>query len=377
MGLTISHKTALHATRLIRAEGLDMNKMDHASIARPTPWIGKRWTARQFAPEVWNWRRPSSVSPLDVVVASSGERLRMANVTNHVCSVKLPPNSILWLDEHTTMPCPELLFLQIAEVASLPGLVLLGHELCGHFTRNADNPLGGPIVDNIPSATNVAEISAYLDAVSGLPGLLKARKAIKYVSDQALSAPETVLATIYSLPPEELGYGMGPVTINKRIQLGDDEHDWGPGNRYPDILFHFAPLGINYDGEDHLDLAGLVRAAQQASLADADTKLEMENALIAKTHDVREKAVDDIRRNRQLAAKGYIVFPATKEDLFGEGNLDELTRQILSCAREVFGADIRQYEETLENSLLARERYRLLAAMLPSGRAIDGYSEVV
>ena len=91
---------------------------------------------------------------------------------------------------------------------------------------------------------------------------------------------------------------------------------------------------------------------------------------------VREKAVNDIQRNRQLAAEGFIVFPVVKEDLSEWGALDTLTRQILACAREVFGVDTSTFEETLENTELARDRQALLNAMLP-GQPQRGASEII
>ena len=349
--------------------------MDRGKVARPLPWVGKRWSMREFSPETWGWQQPSKNRKLDILVGSPDERVRMAGITSHVCTASLPANAIIWLDEHTTMPSPPLLFAQMAETASIPALVLLGNELCGHFSRSADNPQAGPITDQLPAATSVSEIASFLEAAANLSGRTRAREALRYVSDHAISSPEAVLATMYSLPPKESGYGMGPVTLNRRISISDGNGQQSVSARYPDLLFSFAPVGINYDGEGHLDLAGLVQSARKAELADAENKQQAEAALSAKLHDVRSKAIDDIQRNRQLAASGYIVFPATKEDISEWGALDELTREILSCARTVFGADVHRYEETLEDTDRARDRFMLLNAMLPTGTS--NHSEIL
>ena len=369
MGITISHETALRVTRMLRSQGLNLAQMDRTSLASPTPWVGKRWTMRLFSPDTWQWPQPDSVRKLDVLVGSSQERLRMDGVANHVCATELPADSIIWLDEHTGVPAPPLLFAQMAEKATLPALVLLGHELCGHFCRWANNPARGPVTDGIPAATSVAEISAFLDRTPGLPGRTRARQAIPYLVDHAFSAPEAVLSTAFGLPPREQGYGLGPITLNRAVAIAENENSTRGNTRYPDILLPFAPIGVNYDGEGHLDLAGLARAAREAAEAEADTKQQAENALAGKIAEVREKAVDDIRRNRQLAAAGYIVFPATKEDLLEYGALDELARQILGCARTVFGVDTQAFEETLDDSARARERYELLVTLVPVGAA--------
>ena len=365
MGITLSHASALHTTRLLRASGANLREMDHIALPRPVPWTRKRWSMSEFAPAIWNWRPPSPAAPLDVLVATAPERLRMKNVQSHICGANLPADSIIWLDEHTSIPCPPLLFIQMAERASLPSLVLLGYELCGYFTRDADNPARGPITDNIPPATDVEEIRDYLDAAAGIAGMSKARHAIKFIADRALSAPEAVLATMYSLPATERGYGMGPVALNQRIELADGIGPEAHGARYPDILFAFAPMGINYDGGDHLNLSGLVKAARDAACAGAETKIDAERILSTKMVELREKAVDDIRRTRELAAQGLIIFPATKEDLNGWGKLDALTRQVLACARTVFGVDTSCYDELLEDGEFSRERQKLLESMLP------------
>ena len=46
-----------------------------------------------------------------------------------------------------------------------------------------------------------------------------------------------------------------------------------------DLSFSFAPIGINYDGEDHLDLTGIARAARKAAQAEGDSRIEREAAL--------------------------------------------------------------------------------------------------
>ena len=77
--------------------------------------------------------------------------------------------------------------------------------------------------------------------------------------------------------------------------------------------------------------------------------------------------LDDNLRDRQLAAQGRIVFSVTKEDLSDGAHLDELVRQVLSCAREVFGTDVKAYLEMLEDTSLAHDRHDLLDSLLPRG----------
>ncbi|MDO4797551.1 MAG: hypothetical protein Q4A01_05980 [Coriobacteriales bacterium] len=366
MALTLSHWSSLYVLRALRADGIDLRAADSIGFLPPSPWKGKNWNAHNFDPEYWRWLRPAAGAPLHVLIPNRSGRLRAKHIVTHSVWCTLPPGSILWVDEHTRMVAPELLFVQMAEEMPLPALVMLGYELCGHFYRFANNPLGATEDAEIPTATSVDRLTEYLSTLSGMHGVSKAQEALQYVNDHAISVPEAVLATMYSLPVHEAGYGMGPVVLNERV---DVDGSGAKSNRYPDLSFSFAPLGLNYDGEGHLDLGSVAEAAKRYALADSSSKMAAHEELRRTLADVRAKVVDDNERNRQLASRGRIVFPVTKENLYGWGNLDNLTRQILECARAVFGVDTREHLLTLDNTDQTRDRYALLTSLLSSGGA--------
>lgn len=363
MGLTLSHTSALHLVRDLRCKGEDLRAMSHVGLARPSTWIGKRWSMREFASDEWRWIQPSSARPLHILVGKKQHRVRMKNIRCHLSLVDLPAHAIIWLDEHTCISGPELLFVQMAESMSVPELVLLGNELCGNFSQSAESQITRAVTDNICTATTQHELRQFIRSLGYVPGIVNARKAVEYVADHALSMPEAILALMYSLPAEEAGYDMGPVELNQRVYVEGGPNEVVSRSRYPDLMFAFAPVGINYDGEGHLDLPGLVRTAQQAALASGEDRLRTAGELRAKTEEVRAKVVDDIRRNRQLAASGRIVMPATKEDMRDIEALDTLTSEVLSCACKVFGLDTHMYEQTLQDTERKRERRALLSSL--------------
>lgn len=367
MSVTLSHSSALAVLRMLRAEGVNIHEMESTAITSPSPWVGRRWTLREFDPSQWPWPQPTRNEHLHVLVPKGARYIRMATVETHALWSGDTSLSALWVDPHTTIVCPELLFLQMAEVLPLPSLVMLGYELCGNFSRDANDPIDGEARINIPTTTSVKRLAEYLATSAGVRGIAKARKALEYVCDNALSPMEALLGTVYSLPPQESGYGMGPITLNERVVVGGPNEPERMRTRYPDLSFSFAPVGLNYDGEDHLDLVGLVRAARRAMTTEGEEQAEAKKVLREKLEAVRAKVVDDNMRNRQLAARGKIVFPVTKEDVYGWGKLDELTWQILQCAQSVFGVDIEHFRQMLEDTDLKRDRYALLIAFLPSG----------
>lgn len=367
MALTLSHQSALDVIRALRSEGNNLREMDTTSFAEPSVLVGKRWDLPNFTSSMWQWQQPKPQKPLHVLIPTERHRLRGALIQEHLLRNDLPVGSIIWLDECSSVVCPELLFLQMAASLSFPALVMLGHELCGHFSRDANEPLSGVITDGISAATSVLDLERYLSDLKGVRGLARARKALHYVCDHAISAPEAVLATMYALPPDESGYGMGPVVLNDRVRV-DDGGEWARAkSRYPDLTFAFAPVGINYDGSKHFDLGDLMTVANMLMRADKKKQDEAREVLRSKLVEVRAKILDDNMRNRQLAAQGKVIFSATKEDLADGESLDAITRQILSCARMAFGAEVGPFMETLEDTSLTRDRWELLSSLLPAG----------
>ncbi len=367
MGVTLCHLSALDVVRILRAESVELSELDTAQLAKPSTWTSKRWCAREFAKNVWRWPQPSQAQHLHILIGNRNDRVRLSTVDSHIITRKLPNGSILRVDANTCIVCPELLFAQLAEVFSLPTLVMLGYELCGHFSRNALDPLNGNVTMELSPVTSVDDIRGYLALVPGLRGVMLAREALRYVCDHAVSPPEALLATMYSLPFEESGYGLGPVTLNDKVDVSDADGS-APRFRYPDLQFSFAPLGINYDGEeDHLDLDGLIKAAQHVCSADAKDVEEARRDLAAKYEQVRGKVVDDKLRNAQLASSGKIIFPATKEDLSDGESLDRFTRLLLGCASTVFGVDTTEWIQRLDNTEEKRDRNALLRELSPGG----------
>ena len=367
MAETLSHQSALDVIRTLRCEGISVHDMDTVSLTVPSAWVGKRLSLKNFAEETWRWQKPTVGHPLHILVPNQQSRMRSKVVVAHVAWRDMPAGSVLWLDEHSSIVCPELLFLQMAGSFSLSALVMLGMELCGHFSRRADEPLMGDVVDGIPAVTSVERLESYLAGFKGAPGLAQARKALEYVRDHAMSAPEAVLATVLGLPAAEGGYGLGPVSLNDRVELNDSESLSKVRNRYPDLMFGFAPVGLNYDGAKHFDITDLMVAAEVFARAEATARDKAREVLREKLMTTRAKVLDDNLRDRQLAAQGRIVFSVTKEDLSDGAHLDDLVRQVLSCAHEVFGVDVDEHLRTLEDTSLTRDRWELLGSLLPCG----------
>lgn len=371
MNLTISHSSALRVLRRLRAEGVNIRRdLDASSLVRIDPRGGRRWSAKEFDRVGWKWGVPKVGEPLHALVPDVQGRVRSRIVRCHVAPDCLPAGSVLWLDENANVVSPGLLFVQMSRRSSLRDLVMLGNELCGCFSCDADNPSSLDPTLGIAPAITVHELREFVRSMKGCWGMGRARAAVEHVVDNCWSVQEATLAAMYCLPVEEGGYGMGPVVLNDCVVIAKDEWGRAQSTRFPDIMFSFAPVGINYDGGDHLDLQGLVVASERAFAArygsSSESMDETAAALVAKKAEVRAKVVDDKRRDRALIASGKIVLPLTKEDVYDFGSLDEFTRQLLRCAATYFGVDTSRYEACLDDSEACRERFATLAALKPS-----------
>lgn len=356
MQLTVNKLTALHIMREMRTSnsGLPRPRVDFAA---PDPAPRKRWTKSALPLDVLRLSTAPSVDhKLDVAVPSQKTRLKASFASNTVYEAGLPNNSFIDVGGGVRIPCPELLFIEMVSVMGAASHVLLGYELCGTFARDADDPRGGGVMFDVPPATSVYKILAYMADCHQVIGVITARERLAYVADNAWSPMESVLAAMLALPIQELGYGLGPIELNVRHQNAPELISRGcVSSRVPDIELSGRPIGFNYDGRGHLDLDSILFAegagAHEAAAA------------------VREKYVDDLRRSRELMAGGKLIMPIVSEDLFAAGALDILVLEAL-LAMEALGVDVPAMTRgCIESTTLSRMRQELVWSLLPWSEA--------
>ncbi len=141
MSVTLSHQSALDVIRMLRCEGVSVHDMDVIPLMAPSPWVGRRLNMRNFSSDVWRWQKPSDKRPLHILVSDKQTRVRGKGIVAHVASDDLPAGSILWLDERSSVVCPELLFLQMAD-RQASGKVPLGLQ---RKARPAESACGAAI----------------------------------------------------------------------------------------------------------------------------------------------------------------------------------------------------------------------------------------
>lgn len=121
-------------------------------------------------------------------------------------------------------------------------------------------------------------------------------------------------------------------------------------------------MGINYDSFYHLDLDGVVDTARACALAPTDETAAA--ALEDARRSVREKVLDDLCRNRELAAQGLVVLPATSEDLYRKGGFDGLMLGVFRTIELLSGRDMAESRRALASRAVCDRRQTLIWSLL-------------
>ena len=354
MLLTLDRLTALRALRVWRRTGRALPDARH-DLPSPDPSPQRRWTTRLLPLDRLALREaPTADHPIEVLAPSAGTRLEASFARCRVRSTSIPGSSFVDLGDGLLIPCPELLFFELADTMTPEAHALLAYELCGTYARDPEQPRLGEVVYDLPPATSVERIGAYLELLGDRPGAIMARHSLSHVADNAWSPMEAIVALMACLRPDELGYGLGRVRLNARrgatpelVALGCQE------SRVPDIEVVGTHVGFNYDSTLHLDLGSIAEAAERG-----DASAEM--------RAVREKYLDDLRRNRELAALGSIILPVTKQDLFAPGGLDAVMLEAAMVIDQVDGGPaLSDVRAILGPGSLQQRRQRLIWSLLP------------
>ena len=364
MKLVLDGPSALAALRAIRCGALGSTlPSERTDLPAPNPAPSKRWVKRAVTLGELQGVLPfSDDHPLHVAVPSKETRIRSSFMRSTVYERGLPDGSFVPIDNELLVPCPELLFLTMdRHMDPLPHL-MLGLELCGSFSRDALDPLGGTAHLHLTPITSANAICSFAER-AGLRGHDQAHRLAACLADDAWSPGEALVAAFAGLPFLDLGYGLGPIALNRRQEPDEELTAFATrSSRVPDILLAGSRIGINYDGEGHLDLDALV-------MATSELDRHPESASVAKEFErtrrkVREKYVDDRRRDRELGAAGVTVFVATKEDLYEPGAFDRLMGQCTYALRQQGVQNLDHLLQGISSKAIARIRQEMLDSVL-------------
>lgn len=365
--LTLGSLTALRITRAIRSGEVRANVGNRCDLILPNPSPQKRWSKRLLENGL-AFLGDAAGYPgkrlLDVTVPCKDERLQIRGVESTVMSCDLPEDSFVDLGHGIAMSCPELLFIELGRVMDPVNHLLVGMELCGCFSRAAENPRKGDAVYGIVPVTTVAKLRAYAREAHGVRGSQHALAAIDLIAENAWSPAEALVAALAVLPVDKLGLGLGPIDLNPRKELGERLSRLSDaGSRVPDIMFRGTDVGLNYDGEDHFRLSEIARAAVALDRDPGNAALAREFA--EAMADSRARIVADKRRDRDLMLLGLTVFSITKEDLLDRGGFERVMGQVVEAIERTERRDLLAQRVALGNERISRARHGLIRSLMP------------
>lgn len=205
------------------------------------------------------------------------------NATVHLCTQPLPPLSFRSCSTpgftSDFVVCPELCFVQLGELLSLPQLVKAGNELCGRFgywDSSGTLMTRGPI-------TSSASLASFLRSLGRIRGKQHARAALNYVCDGAASPREAILAALFTLPRARGGYGLPKPKLNHRIAVSSTQRHLFKQAYYEcDLYWPAGKIAIEYDSDQHH--TGPERLARDAARRTALAMLGVEIATVTNRH---------------------------------------------------------------------------------------------
>lgn len=360
MRLAVNKLSALRILRRLRADRVSALGR-RCDLPSPDPSPYRRWTrGRLPLDRLALPAPPSRERRLSIAVPCAEDRVQASFAACTVYSAGLPPRAFVDVGGGIAISSPELLFLELATIMSPPVHALLGLELCGTFSRDPLDPRNGEVTFDVRPVTTVRALGAFLDACPRGRAVDAARRTLARIDDDCWSPMEATIAALTALPFVELGYELGAVDLNVRrpndptlVAMGCRE------SRVPDVEIRGSRVGFNYDGHAHLDLEAVVGAA-------AGGDAEPARAL---ARQVRDKYLDDLRRNRELAAGGRVILPVTSEDLFAEGGLDAVMLEAALAREALDGVSADPLRSALGIRVLTTERQQLIWSMLPWNEA--------
>ncbi len=342
-------------------------RSSRTDILSPNPYPRQRWTRSLIDGIDFSATFTLSGKTVNFAVPSKASRIRVRNSTSTVYEKGIPKGAFIktrYSSEDCTLviSSPELLFVELAKEMHPVEHLMLGHELCGTFSRDAEDPYNGPITYGIQPATSTERIRRFLNEAKSIRGIEAARTSAQYLNDNAWSPTESLVAALLRLPIDSLGYDFGELMLNPRF-YPNASLPGSADSRVPDIMIAGTPVGINYDGAVHLDLDSIADAAREVG---SNPQLQQAQAELSKAmRNVRSKVVDDIRRNRELAADGLAVFPVLKEDLYTKGGFDRIVEYLITVIEQLTDRDMSDQKRILRMTKLADARWHMALSLLP------------
>lgn len=283
MTVIFSHETSLNYLRSSAFEGAR-----RTLTAVPVP----RDCTTSLA-EVREAARISSLGapPFHFLALNEKCRLRGTEAICHFSDLDFRPRSFLRILPDIYVSSPELCFLQLAQELSIVQLAEIGFEFCGSYALDVHDLRG---FHSREPLTSVRKLNRYVSEMPGAKGRKKARRAVRFVANNAASPMETKLAMLLCLPSSLGGFALPFPKLNHPIDI-DKRASYEGMHRYVcDLYWPRGRIALEYDSDMF--------------------------------HTGPERIANDAERRRHLAAKGLTVISVTKDHVLDANKTEALAK---------------------------------------------------
>lgn len=246
--------------RILRESAPDSATL--AAVMR-SPSFRRRFSAYPDAPE----------NPL-VVVGRDSRRSHLAHGTLRLWSAPAPDGSLCevnptGVDGPLHIVSPDFYLLLRASELSRATLLLLLMEFWGLYDRREDCE-GGMAPREFPLSTPRSLGQTFEGVNARFPGRARIAWAMERALANSFSPRESALAAFLSLPLKDGGMGLGPVELNRPIDLSPEGRAiCGQSRAVPDIFFPEAQVDVEYDSR-------AFHGDPERSMRDKDRQLALE-----------------------------------------------------------------------------------------------------
>lgn len=253
----LTHKTALNYYKYFRSNRMNVFERDMPAVDKlKIPETCKKEVA-ELANE--NIKGRFAYNKPQVLISNRNFLYENINCEHIFSGIKYPKGSFRKVDEICYLPCPELLFYQLAQKLNFADLMLVGLELCGAYCLTEGEQ--SVFEHDIRPLTTSKKITKYLKTIkkmnSHAQSIRKAIYASKFLSDNSFSPMESSLFIMLCGPRKYGAYRIINMKFNCEVKLSKNAQAIANQKSiYPDISNKSNKLAIEYDSEAYHDNAG-------------------------------------------------------------------------------------------------------------------------
>ena len=199
--------------------------------------------------------------PIHAFVSDKSKHTTTKQLRTSVFGRQVPYGAILDLGHDICICSPSYTYMQLSMCMDTVGLLQVGMELCGTYSRWRLAPAfaGRPPHRNfdesrkctfdLPPAMNARRIRSFIERMEGHIGAIKAKPTTRWLLNGSASPMETATYLLLCLPKRLGGYGLPQPLLNPLLIVSNPD---GVKRRYPDLFWRGPGIDIEYNSdEDH------------------------------------------------------------------------------------------------------------------------------